>query len=970
MTILHLLASARISPLVWLVALFGLLWPGCASAEGLKPGLYRLHNHRDGRSAPPFYGLRLDGLQTGDADDVFSFDFDAPGAAVFLELEPTGARIFGTAYGGEDLGHRCETPEPWDLEMRYALVESPDTAGRLESTGSPGSNVGTLRRRSDGRVLLLEDFGGPPSFVIDRGHRTPSDVFSGWGWLKYGGADDYLPDSDWLFEIEPAERALHVEIADPLEGARLRASPIEVRGTWAAARPSPQTPPPPESAFLLLPLDENEGILARDATGQGRDGLLAPSPAWAEGLSGSALDFDGRYDRLTLKHGAKDLEGLAALTISLWLRSDRTGVDRGIFDTRRWPSGHDDHLALRYDAAGWGGGGRSLLKAGLRTTAGSTQIESGSQVQTTGWQHVALRWQSGGEIELYLDGRHAPTSYSQGPLGGTVTGIETLIFGRGPKGRAWDGRIDGIRIDDRALEPAEIATLAAARAGSDTADAAPPRIRLNGVEASVGDADFVAVGVPLVEGPNRLTAIAAAEEEPVISAQDSIEVVLDTRPPIVRFTAPADGSRLEPGSVRVEGWVEDASPIESFTLNGTSLPLTSVAEAPAAGDPEETPTSLARSLFETTIELAEGPLDLEAWATDALGWAGRDLISIEGVGGDDPTDDDPDDPPEDDPDQTPEEAPLTLRIRTPPEGATVSSARIDVTGSVSDPTAAVTLDGVIATVDGRTWSVSAVELAEGENLLQATATRASETAHDSSRVRFNAPPQIVITSPRDEERLRSEIVDVEGHVDDPAALTDVNGVSARVDSGGRFRALAVPLAPGPNRLVARAIDPEGAVGRDEIGIHREEEGSGRLRVVLVSDRPENELSQEEVDASGAGPGALVVEDGAGFAEALRAVGLPPEQFEPPISEPARSHGSFHLFVFAELGLPGEPVHVPAVSSVFFSLPDALPLLPISQLEDELDEAGLFAEDLPDRLLPSDFEADGFARFSLFGEPTQ
>jgi hypothetical protein len=584
------LPSLRTPLLVLLVGL-GWLMPGLASTEGLPPGLYRLHDHRDGRAAPPRYGLRLDGLQTGNPHDVFSFDFDGPGAAVFLELGQGSARIFGTAYGGRDVGDHFESPELWDLEMRYALTDPSSTTGRLESIGAPGSNLGTLRRRSDSRVFTLEDFGGPPSFVIGSGHRTPPDVFSGWGWLKHGGAAEYLADSDWLFEIEPVSRDLRVEITDPIDGARLRASPVEVRGTWSAGRPPPPATPPPEPGFLLLPLDEGEGIVAHDATGQGRDGLLEPSPTWVDTPTGNTLDFDGRDDRLTLTAGAQELEGVSALTISLWLQSDRVGVDRGLLDTRVRATGHDDHLSLRYDAAGWGGGGRSLLKAGLRTTAGSSQIESSSYTQTAEWQHVALRWESGGEIELYLDGRRDTTSYSQGPLGGTLTGVETLIVGRGPKGRTWDGRIDGIRIDDRALAPGEIAALAAARPAPVEAAAPSPRITLNGVEASVGDADFVAIGVPLVEGPNDLTAIAEASDHPTISAQDSIVVVLDSRPPIVRIALPADGAKLEVGSVPIAGWVEDASPIEQLVLNGMPLALMLDAEEDAEG---QTPGVVSR----------------------------------------------------------------------------------------------------------------------------------------------------------------------------------------------------------------------------------------------------------------------------------------------------------------------------------------------------------------------------------------
>lgn len=69
------------------------------------PGLYVLHNDPDNSQAPPPYGLRLDELiNVTEEHDVFTFDFDAPGATMYLCYDGTTVRIYGTAYGGRDRG--------------------------------------------------------------------------------------------------------------------------------------------------------------------------------------------------------------------------------------------------------------------------------------------------------------------------------------------------------------------------------------------------------------------------------------------------------------------------------------------------------------------------------------------------------------------------------------------------------------------------------------------------------------------------------------------------------------------------------------------------------------------------------------------------------------------------------------------------------------------------------------------------
>ena len=197
-----------------------------------------------------------------------------------------------------------------------------------------------------------------------------------------------------------------------------------------------------------------------DSTGNGHIINVYNGPDWepSGGLTAGALRFDGVDDVVEDDDASAYLNGLTAITVSLWLKSDVASSDRGILFSRT-PTGNDEELGIRYDKIGTFGGGTSVIKASIKTTLGYKQVESTSYVQTTDWQHVALVWESGTGLELYIDGNLNALSY-QGPgepeLTGGISGIEKLILGQGTKGNYWDGLIDDVRIYNRALSVAEI----------------------------------------------------------------------------------------------------------------------------------------------------------------------------------------------------------------------------------------------------------------------------------------------------------------------------------------------------------------------------------------------------------------------------------------------------------------------------------------------------------------------------------
>jgi len=200
---------------------------------------------------------------------------------------------------------------------------------------------------------------------------------------------------------------------------------------------------------------------ASDLSGSNDYAILYNGPEWATGKYDGGLRFDGINDKVENFTLPDSINGLSAITLSLWVKSDVTYQDRDILFTRE-PTDDDNELGIRYDRNGAYGSGSSGIKASIKTTSGYTQIESSSNVQTTGWQHLVLTWENDpndSRLKLYINGALDTPRYDKGPVTGTITGIQKLMLGCGTKNTYWDGLIDDVRIYGRQLSSSEIQDL-------------------------------------------------------------------------------------------------------------------------------------------------------------------------------------------------------------------------------------------------------------------------------------------------------------------------------------------------------------------------------------------------------------------------------------------------------------------------------------------------------------------------------
>lgn len=218
---------------------------GAAHGAFIQHGTYQLHNHPDGAVRPPSYGLRLDELyDVTSGHDNFTFDFDAPGSAMFMDVTATTIRIYGVSFGGRDTGSSYANDIYrgfYEIDFLYYIgvhVAVPDDDIVVDLPDGSQYNYGTLLA-PNGDLFSLRDghyTGDQRDFRLgdgdnDLGHRGHPGI-SGWGWLFHTpvGSPDrpYVASSDWPFTATivdvpaPGAAGLAIVGAAALAGRRRR----------------------------------------------------------------------------------------------------------------------------------------------------------------------------------------------------------------------------------------------------------------------------------------------------------------------------------------------------------------------------------------------------------------------------------------------------------------------------------------------------------------------------------------------------------------------------------------------------------------------------------------------------------------------------------------------------------------------------------------------------------------------------
>jgi hypothetical protein len=224
-----------------------------------------------------------------------------------------------------------------------------------------------------------------------------------------------------------------------------------------------------DTGTLVLHWAFNDGppsTTASDASGNNRAGAVSGATWVSPGQDGTSycLDFMGSGQDVNHPDAGAFMNGLHGLTVSVWVNSELSDTDRGIIIFSE-PDGTDNR-DLRYDAEGSMSGRANVIKCGITSTDGIHEIESSADMQVMGqWQHLAMTWQRYDPVKLYINGQLDDSSTDQPLRGGTLTGYDRVLVGKGGKDEdpdmGWDGRIDDVRIYNYALTADQVATVMA-----------------------------------------------------------------------------------------------------------------------------------------------------------------------------------------------------------------------------------------------------------------------------------------------------------------------------------------------------------------------------------------------------------------------------------------------------------------------------------------------------------------------------
>ena len=226
-------------------------------------------------------------------------------------------------------------------------------------------------------------------------------------------------------------RAVNQSIVRNADGSGVPATPVD-----------PGTPG--TAGTHAYPFDEGSGTTAQDTVGDA-DATLT-NATWADGVHGGALSFAGNGEADT---GANLIKTEGSYSVSAWARLDEaTGAFQTVVSQ---DTGGASAFFLQYSGQDqrW-----AMSFVGLRAL-------SPEKPEVGRWYHlVGVRDASAGTLSLYVDGKKVATQHACTAPASTGH----TVIGRGQyDGNKVDylrGDVDEVRIFDRALTDAEVASLA------------------------------------------------------------------------------------------------------------------------------------------------------------------------------------------------------------------------------------------------------------------------------------------------------------------------------------------------------------------------------------------------------------------------------------------------------------------------------------------------------------------------------
>ncbi len=198
-------------------------------------------------------------------------------------------------------------------------------------------------------------------------------------------------------------------------------------------------------------LDEGSGTSAADSSTNANTGTLTNGPTWTTGQIGSAVDFDGTNDYITM--GDQSIhEGMAMMALSGWIKMDALPASNYFVITKSSAIG-------QYRLAISSTGMPTFVVATTNNAwySSGTTASGTTALTTSAWTHL-LGTYDGQYVRLYVNGVLVGAG-SQAISGNIVSSTSEFRLSYDSYGNYFNGQIDEVRLYSRALSADEVADL-------------------------------------------------------------------------------------------------------------------------------------------------------------------------------------------------------------------------------------------------------------------------------------------------------------------------------------------------------------------------------------------------------------------------------------------------------------------------------------------------------------------------------
>ena len=271
-------------------------------------------------------------------------------------------------------------------------------------------------------------------------------------------------------------------------------------------------------------------------------------------------------------------------------------------------------------------------------------------------------------------------------------------------------------------------------------DASAVTVTVNGVAATLNNGGYTAT-IPLSPGANTIRVIATDAAGNQAELTRTVTRQVDTTPPTITITSPAENSVTKETLIPVTGTFSDES-LTTITVDGR------IANAPGA-------TSFSGWAYLTT----EGTNRFSIVGLDAFGNRTEVIRTV-----------------------ILDTVPPTLNVTAPANYIFTRASQLEITGNFADATS-LTVNGVTPTINGANFRMT-VTLSEGLNKFPVVALDAAGNKNDTTLeiTRDTLPPVITLFNPAANERIK--MLKLDGRIVDATQVTvTVDGAPVALDDG-------------------------------------------------------------------------------------------------------------------------------------------------------------------------------------------